>query len=108
VKQSTPPEIRELRRRAIAAGIPWDELSPLLRENDIVRPTKGATTGLLPISRRTWRYWVEKGFVPAPIRFDNGVSAWHLATVVRIALDGLPVRPRKRFVHKTKADEINA
>ena len=84
-----PAHIRALRQRAIAAGIDWDNLSPLLRVNAIVTSPKGRNPGILPISARTWHYWVEQGLVPRPIRFDNGISCWLRDDVIRIALNGI-------------------
>jgi hypothetical protein len=88
-----PAAIKALRARAIGAGIDWDNLSPLLRINDITRSPKGRRPGILPISARTWFGWVAEGLVPQPIRFDNGVSAWLRDDVIRIALDGLYREP---------------
>ena len=91
--RQTPAAIKALRARAIAAGIDWDSLSPLLRISDIVRSPKGQKPGILPIGARTWFGWVAEGLVPQPIRFDNGVSAWLRDDVIRIALDGLYREP---------------
>lgn len=91
MRQLTRPQINALRGRAIAAGIPWDDLPPLLRADRIVQPKKGSgrPPGILPISLRTWLSWVAAGQVEPPIRFDNGVSAWPKPYVVTLALDGL-------------------
>jgi hypothetical protein len=89
----TPGAIKALRARAIAAGIDWDNLSPLLRVSDVVRSPKGRKPSILPVSARTWFDWVAQGLVPQPIKFDNGVSAWLRDDVIRIALDGLYREP---------------
>jgi hypothetical protein len=87
----TPSSLKALRSRAIAAGIDYDKYPPLLRVDAIVRPARGSDRppGLLPISARTWFTWVAEGLVPQPTRFENGVSAWRLVDVIRIALDGV-------------------
>jgi hypothetical protein len=93
-KHPTPAAIKALRIRALGAGIPWDDLPLLLRIDMITSPRRGSAerTGILPIARSTWHKWVAEGLVPQPIRFENGVSAWHRYLVVKIALDGLSGR----------------
>ena len=91
--RQTPAAIKALRAHAIAAGIDWDHLSPLLRINSIVSSPKGQKPGILPISARTWHGWVTEGLVPQPIKFDNGISAWLRDDVIRIALNGLYREP---------------
>ena len=63
----------------------------MLRTSSIVKSRKGSARppGILPISERTWLGWVAAGLVEKPNKFDNGVSAWPLAAVIRIALDGI-------------------
>lgn len=89
MNRKAPANIKALRARAIAAGINWDDLSPLLRINSIVCSPKGQSPGILPISARTWHNWVTEGLVPQPIKFDNGISCWLRDDVIRIALDGV-------------------
>jgi hypothetical protein len=93
--RQTPHAINELRARALALGIVWEELPPLLRIRDIVRGPKGARgpPGILPISERTFYSWVANGLIPPPIKFESGISAWPREVIVRIALDGIR-RPR--------------
>jgi hypothetical protein len=96
IPMPTPAQIKALRSRALDAGIPWDDLPLLLRVERITRPAhrgSGEAEGLLPIGRSTWHKWVAEGLVPPPVRFENGVSAWHRYDVITIALDGLAGRP---------------
>jgi hypothetical protein len=90
-----PAVIAELRARAIAAGIDYDNLSPLLRIDHITQPAESENRppGLLPIADRTWYGWVAEGLVPEPIRFASGVSCWLRDDIIRIALDGLQREP---------------
>jgi len=107
--RQTQHSLKELNRRALVElGLDYDALPPMMRVGDIVqRPKRAhAPPGLLPIATRTWWEWVAKGLVPEPTKFDNGVSAWPRAVVVKIALDGLPVRPRNRFTGKVKSTAI--
>lgn len=89
--RQTPHATKELRARALALGIPWDELPPLLRVSDIVRGPKSARgpPGLLPISARTFYSWVAFGLIEPPVKFQDGISAWPREVIVRIALDGI-------------------
>lgn len=74
----------DLRRRCAEIGIDFDCLPPMLRERQIVAPD-----GLLPVSRPTWREWMDAGIVPKPVRFGAKTIAWHRATIVRMMLDGI-------------------
>src|SRR5580692_9691492 len=80
--------LKDLRARAIAFGIDWDVLPPMLRIDSIVQPPKGSgdKPGILPVSARTWHGWVSEGLVPPPIKFTSGISAWPRDVVVRLAL----------------------
>jgi len=90
----TSQALEELHRRALAIGIDFDALPPLLRVKDIVRNPKNAgPPGLLPISARTFYSLVREGLIPPPIKFDNGISAWPKAVIVEIAIRGVHREP---------------
>jgi hypothetical protein len=93
--RQTTHAIKELRARALALGIDYDALPPLLRLGDIVRSPKRAhgPPGLLPISARTFYTWVREGLIPPPVKFEAGISAWSRGAIVRIALDGIQRPP---------------
>ncbi len=94
--RQTPHAINELRTRALALGIVWDELPPLLRVHDIVRRAKtagGPRGGILPLSARTFYSLVAAGLVEPPVKFQDGISAWRRETIIRLALDGIPRPP---------------
>jgi hypothetical protein len=107
--RQTPHAINALRARALALGIVWEELPPLLRIRDIVRGRKGARgpPDILPISERTFYSRLADGLIPPPVNFESGISAWPREVIVRITLDGIR-RPSGHGRKLTGATEIPA
>jgi hypothetical protein len=88
-------DIAELRAKAIAIGIDFDGLPPLLRMFAIVRPRAGSDRqpGLLPVCERTVWNWVREGLLEPPTKFADGISAWPKVAIIRIAVYGLLREP---------------
>jgi predicted DNA-binding transcriptional regulator AlpA len=77
------------------AFIDLDAVPPLLREADIVRDPKVPGSGLLPLTRSSFRDAVAAGRIAKPIRLGTRSVAWRRLDIVRVWLDGT-CEPRRR------------
>jgi predicted DNA-binding transcriptional regulator AlpA len=77
------------------AFIDLDAIPPLLREADIVRDPKVPGSGLLPLTRSSFRDAVAAGRIAKPIRLGTRSVAWRRLDIVRVWPEGT-YEPRRR------------
>ena len=92
---TTPGAIAQLRRDAIALGIPFDQLPPWLRISQICKPPPHSDRppGLLPISERTWLNFREQELISEGQEFGVGIRAWSKIEVCWVAVHGVQREP---------------